>query len=118
MNIIIEQVLNTNPALAELQPMLRLAWQTMTIGQQLRYLEKPEVNKLLAQCGATFTTDDLIDQMRTTLGQWESELEKRGYQIMQCEYGFFWESLAEASEDFYDREDAVFAAHRHMLNQA
>ena len=55
-----------------------------------------------------------MDELDQVMDQMETAVAKVGYRIMEGELGFSWETDAEASEDFYERADAVKAAYDNL----
>jgi len=100
-------------AVGDLQGMLRLAWDIMTVSQRLQLLRKPEFETLLdAGSRGEFDAGDLAAQLTKELSEMEAKAASAGYRFMEGEGGFFWETDEEASEDFHAREDAVADAYR------
>lgn len=96
----------------DLQGLLRRSWEIMSVGQKLQLLRGTEVYNVV-ECGARgeFEWDDLVAEVQAAVAEMRAVVTAAGYQFMEREGGFFWETEDEASEDFCALEDAVVSAY-------
>lgn len=96
----------------DLQGLLRRAWGIMSVSQRRQLLKTSEVAALTEAGGrGEFDRDDLVTKLNQKLVEMEAEVRAAGYEFMEHEGGFYWETSSEASEDFHAREDAVASAY-------
>lgn len=78
-------------------------------GSSTFYLNSANV----VECGARgeFEWDDLVAEVQAAVAEMRAVVTAAGYQFMEREGGFFWETEDEASEDFCALEDAVVSAY-------
>lgn len=100
----------------DLQGLLRCAWGIMSVSQKLQLLQSDEVEDLaLLGSRGEFESDDLVAEVQATVSEMRAVVTAAGYQFMEREGGFVWETEDEASEDFYALEDAVVSAYEAHL---
>ena len=79
-------------------------------------LQSDEVEDLaLLGSRGEFESDDLVAEVQATVSEMRVVVTAAGYQFMEREGGFFWETEDEASEDSYALEDAVVSAYEAHL---
>lgn len=112
-----EDTCEPDHAIGDLQDMFRMAWGIMSTAQRLQFLRQEALTGLLeAGSRGEFSADSLATDLETELADKEVQVTAAGYTILAGEGGFFWVNDAqdEASEDFYERADAVASAYEDM----
>lgn len=88
----------------------------MPVSQKLQLLPSDEVEDLIVLGSrGEFEREDLVAEVQVTLAEMRAVVTAAGYQFMEREGGFFWETEDEASEDFHALEDAVVSAYKAHL---
>ena len=84
----------------------------MSVSQKLQLLQSDEVEDLsMLGSRGEFESEDLVAEVQAAVAEMRAVVTAAGYQFMEREGGFFWETEDEASEDFYALEDAVVSAY-------
>lgn len=103
-------------SVGDLRELVTSMWRLLTPSQRLELLNSSTVDDL-AEAGARgeWEPETLIGLVREDLGSLETALRDVGYQFMQSELGFYWETADEtdAGQQRASRVDAVAAAGDH-----
>ena len=99
----------TDHTVGDMQDLQRRTWAIMQL------LWSSEVDDLMSTgARGEFEADDVVTDIQRQLIEMESAVTAAGYTFVETENGIYWECAAEASENFYDRADAVEAAYYNL----
>lgn len=90
---------------------MRSAWSLMTLGQKLELLESDSAQIF----AGTLARDELLEEMRATVETMERVLVDNGFEVMECEDGYFCVSEDFSGMTVLKREDAINDAYLFVI---